>query len=182
MPVFRLRSRTDHFGRQVPGLEDDLPSPPSTQNSSSELISEEPEDAEADEAKATEEGVYEVPGKSVRQMLVAMVPAAASVSAGLSCAWTSLGTLQADKASVWALDLSRQVIQACIFLAVDMCLIESLIILACARNTVQLSGGSSWTVLLGRPYLGATGRVQPTHCLQACEVGGQGEILLNGLY
>ena len=95
---------------QVPGLEDDLPTPPSAQ-SSSELLSEEPEDAEGggDEKGGEVAEACEVPAKAVRQMFVALVPAAGTVSAGLSCAWTSRGTLQADKASVWALDLSRQV-------------------------------------------------------------------------
>ncbi len=50
-----------------------------------------------------------MPAKSLRQMLVVLVPAAAGVSAGLSRAWTSLGAPSTDRASVWALDLHRQV-------------------------------------------------------------------------
>ena len=51
-----------------------------------------------------------LPSKALLQMLVVLVPAVTGVSSGLACLWTSLGTLAADRVSVWALDLSRQVL------------------------------------------------------------------------
>ena len=97
---------------QVPGLDEDLPeAPPKDSDDSADLLPAEPDDP--DPADATGAGAAEaecaVPGKALRQMVMVLVPAAGGVAAGLACAWTSRGTLAAERASVWALNLSRQV-------------------------------------------------------------------------
>ena len=96
---------------QVPGLDEDLPEPP-PKDVSADLLPAEPDNADPAEetgAGAAAEAEYAVPGKALRQMVLVLVPAASGMAAGLTCAWTSRGTLAADRASVWALNLSRQV-------------------------------------------------------------------------
>jgi hypothetical protein len=104
---------------QVPGLDEDLPEAP-PKDDSADLLPAEPENADPAEesgAGGAAEAGCAVPNKALRQMVMALVPAASGVAAGLECAWTSRGTLAADRASVWALNLSRQVMRrlACCF-------------------------------------------------------------------
>lgn len=97
---------------QVPGLDEDLPEAPRNDDSA-DLLPAEPDDAgpaEAGGPGSTGAGAEcAVPGKALRQMVLVLVPAASGMAAGLGCAWTSRGTLAAERASLWALDLSRQV-------------------------------------------------------------------------
>ncbi len=96
----------------MPGLDEDLPEAPRTDDSA-DLLPAEPDDAgpaEAGGPGSTGAGAdCAVPGKALRQMVLVLVPAASGMAAGLGCAWTSRGTLAAERASLWALDLSRQV-------------------------------------------------------------------------
>jgi hypothetical protein len=94
---------------QVPGLDEDLPEAPPKDDSADLLPAEPDASAEETETGVATEATFAVPGKALRQMVMLLVPAASGVAAGLACAWTSRGTLAAERASVWALNLSRQV-------------------------------------------------------------------------